>query len=256
MNIPSLDSLTRVAARRAPHPRTQANPPSRERGASAPFAEAAARLDKLSRGVLVSTFVAVAAVGFGIVSATSAHLQVAKVTGDMAPVVVATQAIEAGTVISENHVSTVMVPGTYVSGDTTADAASYVGKTACVSIPANTQMNANLVAGLGNTSSLAAKIPAGYRAVTVNVTASTGLSTLLRCGDTVQVYASARDRALYHVASNVTILALDGSLTGPTNGNPYSTVTLQVTDGEAEAISTAEQDGSITLVLNPASERR
>lgn len=255
MNLPSLDAVSKIAKRQTNHAHSQGGPGPHERRAPTRHEDASERLEKLSRGVLVSTFVAVAAVGFGIVSATSAQMQVDKVTGNMKPVAVAVQTIEAGAVITENQVSTAMVPQSYLSGDTALDAASYIGKTASVTIPANSQMSPCLVADLGNTSSLAAKIPTGFRAVTVNVTSSSGLSTLLRCGDRVQVYASTRDRALYRVASNVTVLALDGSLSGPTNGAAYSTVTLQVNDGEAEAIGAAEQEGSIILVLNPTSER-
>lgn len=224
--------------------------------ASRSLDDASARLERLSRGVLISTVVAVASLGFGIASSAAAQAQVETVTGDMHPVVIASKAIAAGTTITADQVSLVEVPATYLVDGALADAGALIGKTVCVSVPANTQMSGSLIADLGNTSSASAKIPAGQRAVTVNVTASTGLSSLLRCGDRVEVYASTQSSSLYRIAESVTVLALDGALSGPSAGTSYSTVTLQVTDAEAEAILAAEQGGTISLALIPMAESR
>lgn len=255
MSIPPIEAIRRAVRQRLPRAHDTRTTGSHGQKPPSNAEDASTRLEKLSRGVFASTFVAIAAVGFAIVSATSAQAQIDKATGNMRPVVVATQAIESGTLITSDLVSVVEVPGAYLSGDANADATSFVGKTACVTIPVNTQLTANLVADLGNTSSLAARIPAGQRAVTVNVTSSSGLSTLLRCGDNVQVFAAMRDGSLYHVASSVPVLALDGALSGPASGVAYSTVTLQVSEAQAEEIISAEQDGTITLVLNPLADQ-
>ena len=215
------------------------------------------RLDRLSRSVLVGTFVAVIAVGFGIVSSVSSQIEVARVTGDLRPAVVAAQEIAAGATISSDMVAVVDVPASYLSAGAVADPAAYVGRTASVSIPANAQISPSMVASEENASSLAAKIAAGYVAATVDVSSDTGLSTLLKCGDTVEVYATqGNGDAVYQVASGVTVLALDGYLSGPAGGESYSTVTLQVEESQAEDIAVARASGEVSLVLNPLSASR
>ena len=256
MSTSPLKTISQTLGKHFPQSKPSSHGNSHKRRVPQGQTEATTRLERLSRGVLISTVVAVGSVGFGIVSGVSAQTQIDKVTGNMKPVVVTAKTIEAGTLIDANDVSIVEIPGAYLCGDVYTETSSFIGKTASVTIPANTQMSANLVADLGNTSSLAARIPAGQRAVTVNVTSSSGLSSLLRCGDNVQVYATTRDGALYNIATSVPVLALDGALSGPASGVSYSTVTLQVSDGEAQAIIAAEQDGSIQLVLNPLAEQR
>ena len=84
------------------------------------------------------------------------------------------------------------------------------------------------------------------------VDAESGMSGMLRSGDRVRVLAkddSALGGSLEQVAASATVAALDSSLSGSEGG--YSTVTLQVTPSEAEAIRAASK---VTLTLPSAAE--
>lgn len=168
--------------------------------------------------------------------------EVAKYEAAARTAVVATAAIPSGTVIGAEDVRIVDVPETYLAEDAAADPASVVGKTATASIPANAQIvNANL-AGEGNASALAEALEPGFVAASIAVNSETGVAGLVRQGDRVDVIAEGGT-----IIKGARVLALDAQLTGEIS--QYSTVTVEVTQGQAEDIQAAQMDGSVRLVL-------
>ena len=148
-------------------------------------------------------------------------------------------------------VSTKEVPSAYVSSNAYSDVNEIIGKTTVTAIGANSQISEFMVSTSANTSSLAAKIPKGSKAVSVNVSSNNGVSNLLRCGDKVNVYsANSSTSSMRKIAGDVLVLALDSSLAGPEANTTYSTVTLQVAEAQSEEIIDAQTSDTIFLTLN------
>ena len=90
----------------------------------------------------------------------------------------------------------------------------------------------------------------GRVAYTVALDSSTGLSPLLAVGDKVDVLASVNDGQVVtteRIADSIRVLALDGNLSG-TKSDGYSNVTIEVTEDQALALSSAS---GIRLVALP-----
>ncbi len=209
------------------------------------------QVEKLSRSVFIGTFITVGSVIFAIVSIFTSQSAVLQATGDAREVLVATQQIAAGTTITKEMLETKNIPGAYVQSEYASDANEIIGKTAAMAISANSQISEYQISTQANTSSLAAKIPKGSKAISVNVTSSNGVSNLLKCGDRVNVYsANASSASMKKITENVLVLALDGLLSGPSGDVVYSTVTLQVTEQQSEEIIDAQTSDEIFLTLN------
>lgn len=118
----------------------------------------------------------------------------------------------------------------------------------------------------GDRGFLAAMLGEGKRAVTVAVTATSGLSGLIFPGDRVDVILThtvpreqsatgTSRRASETVLSDIRVLALD-QRTENTDGKRVvaKTATLELTPKEAEAVALAEQLGALSLSLRPVAQ--
>lgn len=170
--------------------------------------------------------------------------EIARLKADARPAVVAAAAISSGDVISAEDVRVADVPETYLSDGVVADLEAVVGKTATANIPANAQVTQSNLAGEGNTTALAEALEPGFVAVSVAVNSETGVAGLVRQGDRVDVLAEGST-----IIEDARILALDAQLSGEIT--QYSTVTLEVTEGQAGDIQAAQMDGAVRLALNP-----
>ena len=154
--------------------------------------------------------------------------EIARLKADARPAVVAAAAISSGD----------------LSDGVVADLEAVVGKTATANIPANAQVTQSNLAGEGNTTALAEALEPGFVAVSVAVNSETGVAGLVRQGDRVDVLAEGST-----IIEDARILALDAQLSGEIT--QYSTVTLEVTEGQAGDIQAAQMDGAVRLALNP-----
>lgn len=104
---------------------------------------------------------------------------------------------------------------------------------------------------------LAALIAPGHRAVTIAVSPAAGLAGLVGPGDRVDILLTAPmqggQRILgLTVVENVRVLGVDQRLRGgspPDDSGPPSTVTLEVTPEQAEALAVAQEMGHLSLSL-------
>ena len=179
-----------------------------------------------------------------------------------ASVVVATQDVSAGAILSSQDLSLKSVPaGSALPGSVTSVPAA-AGEVTRVGLAVgdpvlSNELQASQMAGLSY------QIPAGERAFTVPVNGVSGVAGNLAPGDEVDVLAtfpaqSTGTTAQAHadvVVQGVAILGLGtgtGSVT-PAAGNnsPYTLVTLAVTPTQAATISLSEQVGSVTFLLRP-----
>lgn len=213
------------------------------------------RVRRLQRTAVASVAAAALGLTFGAYTSITSGAEVAKTKSQLVNVVVASQQIEAGSVIQAESLSVAEVPSAYVSAGATSDAQSLVGKVANTRIDANTQVTAALATGDGNPASLSSAIDTGFKAVTVAVDEPAGMSGLVKVGDVVDVLGTSsqlNSGALTRITSNAKVIALGSSL-GDSDGS-YASITIQVTPDEADTIRTAQATGSVTFELHAKSD--
>ena len=213
------------------------------------------RVRRLQRTAVASVAAAALGLTFGAYTSITSGAEVAKTKSQLVNVVVASQLIEAGSVIQAESLSVAEVPSAYVSAGATSDAQSLVGKVANTRIDANTQVTAALATGDGNPASLSSAIDTGFKAVTVAVDEPAGMSGLVKVGDVVDVLGTSsqlNSGALTRITSNAKVIALGSSL-GDSDGS-YASITIQVTPDEADTIRTAQATGSVTFELHAKSD--
>jgi len=112
----------------------------------------------------------------------------------------------------------------------------------------------------GDHSSMAAVLTPGTRAVTVNVTASTGMAGLIAPGDrvdlllTMTVHSEDKDVPTRHmsetVLTNLRVLAMDQRVSDDAkDANVPKTATLEVTPKQAELVAVTSELGLLSLSL-------
>ncbi|MEG2982809.1 MAG: Flp pilus assembly protein CpaB [Raoultibacter sp.] len=203
----------------------------------------------LARITACAVIVALAAVVFSLITVGGSQGELSAMKATSANAVIAKTPIPKNTVITEDLVETTTVPTTYIEEQCATATQEVVGKTTLTAIAAKGQIGSNDVAGPANTSSLAATVETDWFAASVSVDAETGLGGLLLQGDYVDVLAGGRP-----IMENVRVIALDASLAEPLS--EYSTVTLQVSRADAEALQVAQFDDPVRLVLHAAAQGR
>ncbi|MFN7175862.1 MAG: Flp pilus assembly protein CpaB [Thermaurantiacus sp.] len=125
-------------------------------------------------------------------------------------------------------------------------------------------LNSSHLVQRGQQGVLAALIAPGKRAVTIPVSAAAGLAGLVGPGDRVDVLLTATTSGSRRVVGltvveNVRVLGVDQRLrpmsAGAEGAPPPSTVTLEVSPRDAEAIAVAQELGRLSLALRNLSPR-
>src|SRR6185312_2859308 len=112
----------------------------------------------------------------------------------------------------------------------------------------------------GDHSSMSAVLTPGTRAVTVNVTASTGMAGLIAPGDhvdlllTMTIHSDDKDVPTRHmsetVLTNLRVLAMDQRVSDDNkDANVPKTATLEVTPKQAELVAVTSELGLLSLSL-------
>jgi pilus assembly protein CpaB len=190
-----------------------------------------------------------------------------------AQVLVAATALPAGTILKPGQARWQAWPaGTSTAGyltqaNTRLD--QMTGAVVRASVDAGEPLTANRLVQPGDRSFLAAVLQPGYRAVTVNVTASTGLAGLAMPGDHVDVIlniAAPRPENGNQVGSvtvlqDLRLLAMDQRADATKDPKDVKkdaavpqTATLEVTPRGAEIVGAAEQMGTLSLSLRSLAE--
>lgn len=197
--------------------------------------------------------------------------EAAQVTGPR--VLVAKRALTAGTIITADALGFQPWPKELVQDayfiDGEADMNKLLGTVVRFPITAGEPVTQGSLVAPGDRGFLAAALGAGMRAVTVPVSATTGVSGFIFPGDRVDLVLSqqipAKDdgeplRAAETIVRNLRVLATDQTTekttdeNGKTVVNQFSTVTLEATPKIAEKISVAQTFGTISLALRSISD--
>lgn len=216
------------------------------------------RAKTLAGVAAVSVAVALFSAAYGTWAALSAQATVDAAQADTQPALVAATSVRAGDVLEKSSFETKAVPRSLLAQGVYAPEvfegeASPVGKRALVDIPQGAQITPAVVAGSMGGGYLAAALSPGMQAVTIAVDAEAGLAGQLRPSDRVRVVAldgsAAGEALLATICEDVRVAALDGAMEG--GGGGYSSVTIEVSAVQADAVRAAQHAGKVSLVLLP-----
>lgn len=177
-------------------------------------------------------------------------------------VLIATDYIPAGTPLNAGMVTKKQVPESFVSPSAIRDLKEISGLVPLVPISSGEQVLSNKF-GTGE-ETLSLSLNPGYRAFTLSVNETTGVGSLLRPGNHVDVlsrFEGDRKVVSSFVLQDIKVIAVGQDLSGRAsrNGSPngengaYSTVTLAVTPEQAETLFFLENH-PLRLVLRGAND--
>ena len=204
-----------------------------------------------------SVALAIASAGYGAWAASASDAAVREATSGAAATVVVSRDIKAGDVVDAQDLGVRSIPAAYraptaLSPDAVSGASgAVVGHRALVDIPAGAQLQPSFVAGSADAGSLAAGLRPGMEAVSLSVDSETGLAGRVRPFDSVRVMAaeaaSGGTAALTTLSERARVEAVGDE--GAATGTAYTSVTVEVTPAEADAIRAAQYAGRVSLSL-------
>lgn len=198
----------------------------------------------------VAIAVAVATVGFSGWRWTQAQGELTRLEQSTVKVVTVTRDVAPGELIDSADLTIASVPKAFAPKDAAKKVSDVAGRQSVVQQTSGTAVSLSSVSGSKKPASIATAVTEGHVAYTVALDSSTGLSPLLSVGDKVDVLASVNDGQVVtteRLADSIRVLALDGNLSG-TMSDGYSNVTIEVTEDQALALSSAS---GIRLVALP-----
>lgn len=198
----------------------------------------------------VAIAVAVATVGFSGWRWTQAQGELTRLEQSTVKVVTVTRDVAPGELIDSADLTIASVPKAFAPKDAAKKVSDVAGRQSVVQQTSGTAVSLSSVSGSKKPASIATAVTEGHVAYTVALDSSTGLSSLLSVGDKVDVLASVNDGQVVtteRLADSIRVLALDGNLSG-TKSDGYSNVTIEVTEDQALALSSAS---GIRLVALP-----
>lgn len=198
----------------------------------------------------VAIAVAVATVGFSGWRWTQAQGELTRLEQSTVKVVTVTRDVAPGELIDSADLTIASVPKAFAPKDAAKKVSDVAGRQSVVQQTSGTAVSLSSVSGSKKPATIATAVTEGHVAYTVALDSSTGLSPLLSVGDKVDVLASVNDGQVVtteRLADSIRVLALDGNLSG-TKSDGYSNVTIEVTEDQALALSSAS---GIRLVALP-----
>lgn len=210
----------------------------------------------------------VVALVLGLLAGVVAYSAIKKKEADvrrgwnLVPVVVASQDIPEGTVVTFDMISQRSVPEQFVTSSVVKpDSASYVvNQKVLVPLQAGDPLLWSQFETTKAAERLSTKVQKKTRAITIEAKASTAVGGWIRPNDHVDVIGTFRDpqtdeSVAVTLLQNVIVLAT-GKITGTTNVNlipenqrEYSNISLMVIPEEAEILVLAQELGALTLSL-------
>ncbi|OJH40438.1 Flp pilus assembly protein CpaB [Cystobacter ferrugineus] len=208
------------------------------------------------------------ALGLGLLAGIIAWSAIKKKEADvrrgwnLVPVVVATQDLPEGTVITFEMISQRQVPEQFVTSSVVKpDSANYVvGQKVLVALQTGDPLLWSQFETTKAAERLSTKVQKKVRAVTIDSRTTTSVGGWVRPNDHVDVIGTFRDpqtdeSVAVTLLQNVIVLAT-GKVTGTTNVNlipesqrEYNNITLMVIPEEAEILTLASELGNLTLSL-------
>jgi pilus assembly protein CpaB len=170
--------------------------------------------------------------------------------------VVAAKPLKAGMVLQADDLKTIAWPANELPSGAYATVDQALGNTVFDAIGENEPVMATRLASAQSAGG--AGVAAGMRAVAVHVTDSTGILSLLRAGQTVDVQVVVNRKDSSHgtevrtAIENLTVLAVRPQLEQTSQGQNLPEVTLLARPDEADVLAAADSGARVRLTLrNP-----
>lgn len=215
-----------------------------------------ARFKQMSAVTAAAVAVAFVAVGYGLWQAGVSHAAVDQATKGARNVVVTTRDVAAGEPFGADAVRLVEVPQAFrqeeaLGADALDGVGGVAGARALVSIPANTQLSSQMIAGSAADGRLAAQLAAGMEAVSLSVNDETGVAGQVQPFDEVRVVCVTEAAGgvvdLDELCPSARVMSVGGD--GAGEGAAYSAITLELTPEQADAVRRAQASGTISVQL-------
>ncbi len=132
--------------------------------------------------------------------------------GDVVEVVVTATPVGVATRITEAMLASKSVPQELMPGDAFTDQQVIVGRVTAMSVSAGVPITPAMLAPPGSQPGLRAKIPEGYRAVSISVNEESAVAGFVMPGSRVDVYASGGNGSARLILSDVEVGAVGQSL--------------------------------------------
>lgn len=176
--------------------------------------------------------------------------------------VVASQALPFGALISSESIKTIRVPETLFPKGGFSRTEDVLGRSVVSPIEPDEPVVEVRIAPKGSGVGLAPMIPPGLRAIAVKVNEVVGVAGFVLPGMRVDVLVTGRppglnDTVTTTVLQNIPVLSAGQSIQVDTKGQPISAtvVTLLVSPPQAEALTLANSEGHVQLVLRNNSDQ-
>lgn len=190
--------------------------------------------------------------------------------GQPVEIVMAATSLARGTVLQRDHVSTKMVPSSYLPPNPLypSDLNLYIGQTTNVNIESGAMILSSDFVSEVQVNKLSTRIPPDQRAFTLAVDGISGLAGLLTPGDRVDLIYTlpiSTDEEVIHedgkkgegyvtmtLVQNVTLLAVGAQLSEHAKreySQSYSSVTVLISPDEVELLTIAQTRGKLGLSL-------
>jgi len=223
------------------------------------------RLKSIGQKLILISFV-LAIIAAGVIFAYLQSLKEPKEEHKGITVLVATDTIPPGTLITDSKIKEIQVSENVIFADYIKDPSEIIGKYAKETILKNEGFHISKLISTGN-EGLSLRIGNDHRAVSINVTGDSGVSDLIKPGDFVDIViylAEIKDgnkviRPDFSkiILQNIKLLAIDKQLNKDENLKdggeipPKFLVTLLVSTSELEKLVLAENTGILKLALRP-----
>jgi pilus assembly protein CpaB len=179
------------------------------------------------------------------------------------PVVVAVRPLPFGTVIAGDAVKIVRLPENLFPKGGFSQMEDVVGRPVIGAIEPDEPVIEARIGARGSGAGLAPMIPPGMRAISLKVNEVVGVAGFVLPGMRVDVLVTGRpagheETATVTVLQNVAVLSAGTSIQTDPKGQPINAtvVTLLVDPGQAEALTLANNEGRIQLVLRNSTDQQ
>jgi pilus assembly protein CpaB len=178
-------------------------------------------------------------------------------------VVVASRDLPRGQILDRTTLAVRAVPRAFVPADAVpaASASELIGGRTAISLRRGTPVAQAALLAERTSAHLSEVLPAGQRALTIQVDQVNAVGGHLSAGDAVDLYYSQREQSstvLVPLLENVHVLATGSAMEQPLGtevDDGFSTVTLQLEAEQAARVVLAEQTGRITVLLRAAGDK-
>lgn len=240
--------------RRPQGARTATAAPGQPHGAADPK-----RVRRLATVAAAAVAVALTAVSYGGWAVASSSAAVEEATAGALPTLVASADIRAGDDLASAALEARDIPAAFrleaALGGESLEEGGLSGGRALVDIPVGTQIVPSLVTGVESGGRLSASLGSGMEAVTVAVDTETGIAGQIEPFDFVRAVsaesAASGETSLSVICERARVVAVG---TQGEEGSAASSVTLEVTPGEADAVREAQFAGKVSFVLVSAAD--